>query len=785
MRTSITRPSVAVSLLLLLAACAAAPPDERLGEGESAVLVGGIGGTSSTGGVIGPPAPTFADNTFTVRALGNRCVDFGGQAFWAVGAPVMIYGCNGTVAQQVRVKELDATHDVELRVQGLYCIGVRGGRVAAGLPLELQACNGSPGQRFAFDGDAIMMGYQRSGRVTREVVIEPDADGTAQRTPLVVGTQEASPAEYFRMQAVDGSGASPTIGFVKVATEAALDRALTFGWGTVIELDDRASITLTGATTKLLHEGTTLRGYRSGTYQGPEVIYPAMPTGGFTLFDVSEDHVRITGFRLRGGSRDTSSHPDVYAMTLHDGHDILVDHIDGSDWTTAFINVLGSDFADLQVCGTTFPAYPRPTPIRAIGNFIHHNTADGAGYGFVVGQGAFALARGNVMYMNRHSVAADGWGTTGYAAQDNFVLSDAPGYGFFGNNYEQDFDKHGTLDPGHWNDGLSDDYVDIGWNTFLGANRYNVDERGTPCRFTAIHDNVFRQAQSNAIRSRTTVPVRLSIYADQFGAPDPTGDLAVGDFDGDHIDDVFVGTGTGWWFSSGGQAEWRFLNRMPEHASSLRFGDFDNDGRTDVLALHGGNLDVSWAGVSAWQTINVVGWALSDLAVGDFDGDHYADLFLATGSTWFYAPGGRNWQVFASSSYRTPQLRFGDFTGDGKTDVLGVVANQWQIVRGGGSFWEPLRSALTPTLDGLVVADFDGDGFADVARQYGSTWQYAARGWGGFVTLRNTADALVGSPVGRFDGDAKSDVLVWSGLHWAIAPAARDPLAILSRQDMR
>jgi hypothetical protein len=33
----------------------------------------------------------------------------------------------------------------------------------------------------------------------------------------------------------------------------------------------------------------------------------------------------------------------------------------------------------------------------------------------------------------------------------------------------------------------------------------------------------------------------------------------VGDFDGDRIDDVFLSTGATWWFSSGGQAEWRLL----------------------------------------------------------------------------------------------------------------------------------------------------------------------------------------------------------------------------------
>src|SRR5262249_43144418 len=48
--------------------------------------------------------------------------------------------------------------------------------------------------------------------------------------------------------------------------------------------------------------------------------------------------------------------------------------------------------------------------------------------------------------------------------------------------------------------------------------------------------------------------------------PDPSqtcssGDFGVGDFDGDGVDDLFLGTGAGWWFSAGGKTEWRFLNR--------------------------------------------------------------------------------------------------------------------------------------------------------------------------------------------------------------------------------
>jgi hypothetical protein len=77
------------------------------------------------------------------------------------------------------VREIDDTHDLKLLVQSLFCIGVRGGIVAVGRQLELQVCdNAAPAQRFAFDGDAILMGTQSDGRVSRNFVIEPELDYT-------------------------------------------------------------------------------------------------------------------------------------------------------------------------------------------------------------------------------------------------------------------------------------------------------------------------------------------------------------------------------------------------------------------------------------------------------------------------------------------------------------------------------------------------------------------------------------------------------------------------------
>jgi hypothetical protein len=144
---------------------------------------------------------SLVDSPFTIRGLGGKCVDFGGEAYWAIGSPVFLYSCNGTSAQRVRVVELaDGTHDVTLRAGARFCIGIRD-TPRVGVALELQACNDGPRQRFALDGDAIYAGTQSSGRVNREFVVAASQGRSIDRTPLVLALQETTDAEYFGLKA--------------------------------------------------------------------------------------------------------------------------------------------------------------------------------------------------------------------------------------------------------------------------------------------------------------------------------------------------------------------------------------------------------------------------------------------------------------------------------------------------------------------------------------------------------------------------------------------------------
>lgn len=280
-------------LPILIAGCGVETRDDAASaESDLGGIVVGGGGNLR----ISPQSPI---RPFFVHALGSRCLDFGGQASWAVGSAVILYGCNGSVAQQVNVVETDlASHDVELRVQNLFCIGVRGGVAALGQPLELQTCNGSPAQRFALDGDAILTGAMESGHVRRDFVVEPAGDVTSARTPLIVGARDLNDAEYFRFRAVDGSATYPTSGFVFVSAtawdhEATLTFALQRGWGTVVEIDPSVPFVI-ASDTRRIAAGTTLRGYRKYTDQGPEIVYTGSDASAFLADRVPSTHTAAT-----------------------------------------------------------------------------------------------------------------------------------------------------------------------------------------------------------------------------------------------------------------------------------------------------------------------------------------------------------------------------------------------------------------------------------------------------------------------------------------------------------
>ena len=495
-------------------------------------------------------------------------------------------------------------------------------------------------------------------------------------------------------------------------------------------------------------------------------------------------------------------------------------------------DVLSNGANSPQTCSCTIvdPTTQKPTPVaddtatlanvKIARNFLHHNQESGFGYGSVMSHGGRAVVLANTFLGNRHAIASSGEPHNEYRAWYNLVETYVPDYtwaeagSLSDRGRQQDFDMHGTGSGGYG--GVGGYGLDIAANTFLGGNRFNFELRGHPCHTIYFRDNVTERTQTSgggnvinfhnvgspgipfhvhgpdmATSPVTTAPDdAVSQVFDEYnqfgnsnpGYTNPGVRLAVGDFDGDGVQDLFMATGTAWYYSPGGVAEWRFLNAQSDNIDKLLFGDFDGDGRTDVVRKDGNRLMVSWGGESDWEVLNAgpVMSSISDMAVGHFTdrdprqkGPWRDDIFLADGKQWFVSEAGSGpFVVVQTSSFRVKDLRFGNFDKDPKTDVMGVVDGRWQFSSGARSSWTPMAVSLTSTVAPLVVADFNGDGLSDIAMSSGGLWRVSYGGatpWSSHVVANANGCRLLfftlpnAAGVGRFKGTSDSQALVWNG----------------------
>ena len=733
-----------------------------------------------------------APNLFYFKSYMGRCLDFGPPPHMP-GAPVFIFDCNGTVAQQVDVQELPTlgAYQVLLRA-GNLCIGVDSAKIAVGEALLLQTCGNSAGQIFALDGDSILLDSNLDLAVQLKDAV------TKSRTPLVVGSRSVSDTELWDIVAVDGSSRRPTSAFVQVTSEADLrQRLANAGPGMVIEIQSDISFSNLAAPLPI-SERVTIRGDRRGVLLGPQISLSSGPDGA-GLFITNGDHARITGLRLRGPGRDRTA-PGLKGVNAQAAFSTLIDHNDISDWVTSDIDLNG-DQADVLTCPVTLPV--RSQIVRIFRNYIHDSPN---AYGVVSGSGSNPLIFGNTFQKTHDSVASDGFAFSAYSAASNL---------FMPANEDYDVDMHGeTGDPKKSHDfgGIGGLGAEVLNNTFLGTGKINFSVRGTPCSgaLDTFYGNVVVRDIAGAIfvvpdgkqgqdalvpwaEVRAKTPF-LRVNS-QFSIPNPTQLFLVGDFDGDGKDDLFMATGAGWYYSPGANAEWRFLSAKTETIGSLLLGDFEGDGRVDVFTQIGDKWMVSWGGRSDWQLlaehhgaeVNGAIRGMLDFVIGDFVGDKKADVFYADGTNWWVSEGGTGpFTFYATSSFKLPDLLFGDFDGDGKTDVAGVVANQWMFVPAKGPHqWTPLRSKLTNTMAGLIAADFDGNGKTDIARSIGGIVDVSRDGTGDWERLNQLSSDRSIVAIGRFDDAPGADILIWNRNYLEALSGGSGAPARQSRQDMR
>ena len=184
--------------------------------------------------------------------------------------------------------------------------------------------------------------------------------------------------------------------------------------------------------------------------------------------------------------------------------------------------------------------------------------------------------------------------------------------------YTHQFDMHGTETcfPGHKNCGDGGHSMYIRHNTFLYTAGDAIKLRGTPQLGMFVESNVFahdilRRDDFDVLDGLSATGCTLGVLAacadvrddvdfliataveqtktglftsDNLVGVNGMNELGTCDFDGDGLNDTFMATGATWWFSSGGDRPWVYLNTSTKRRAEVTLGQFDGDNRCDVLA---------------------------------------------------------------------------------------------------------------------------------------------------------------------------------------------------------
>ena len=584
--------------------------------------------------------------------------------------------------------------------------------------------------------------------------------------------------------------------------------------GTTVRLAPDVALDLTGHTAVVLAAGVTITSWRSavpgvktpirdpdGRELGGEArtpllpgprIYTTKPNGVFevlcsTARQDNPDHVRISGLRLIGPNQnvvdDDAIHP--IAIKIDSCVDIEISNMEIAGWSGTGVYV-----------DDTYDRLGKVDQIRIHDNFIHHNQHRGReGYGVAVETGAWAQIERNVFDFNRHAIKADG-NAGGYWAEQNLVLKGG-GYHKFG-FYTHLFDVHGNDNCGirgffndsAWNCGQAAENVWIRRNAFQYIQTNAIKIRGTPKYGASIVGNVFAHPADREAVGLTQGTKNIELK-DNVKGFDPYGKYGVCDFDGDGIDDLFLATGTSWWFSSGGRRQWTYLFDATERLNQVRLAYVDGDSRCDVVAQGTNGWSISSGGRGEWQSLGNFGVPLSEVVLGRFAGPPDAvpgrtrqathAFRRAPNGQWYLTPlSSPAWQPVNSSSFPLSALHFGDFTGDGITDVLAVVGGRWGISESATGSWRTLNPALGSDLSEVLIADVDNDNRDDIVRMDDcckagrGTWEVSWGGrtpWTKLVVLTGLSvdyHAAEGASyiyryAGRFDAAGGRDLLVIGG----------------------
>ena len=244
--------------------------------------------------------------------------------------------------------------------------------------------------------------------------------------------------------------------------------------------------------------------------------------------------------------------------------------------------------------------------------------------------------------------------------------------------------------------------------------------------------------------SDVTAEARLPEMQASAAPANTPGAIAVGDFDGDGIDDLFLSV----WSPEQRKMDTRLYRirgrefsdvtpqtgiALPEGAAFATFADFDNDGRLDLFTIGGDQRPHlfrndgkgKFQDVSATSGISNAGGARKGVFV-DLDHDGDLDLILVGGpSLFFYRNNadGTFTEMAKDVGLTTPvastnDAAFADFDDDGRIDLFVVGANGAALYRNAGNrqLSNAIASSGIDVKSGAAVAvgDYNNDGSFDV-----------------------------------------------------------------------
>lgn len=527
--------------------------------------------------------------------------------------------------------------------------------------------------------------------------------------------------------------------------------------GDIVYVADDARIDLTDHGDHCIPGGVWLAGGRGingaagGLLYAQQALRPMLKTCG--------DSIRVTGLRFLGN--DPNQCPPEYPNNCPQADN--TGGVNCRDCTSPSIGVIVENATDIEfdnneMAGWAHAAiYARnTTDLHIHHNDIHHTQRQGLGYGVVLMRGGSdvvdTLVEHNRFDYNRHAIAGSGERGQSYIARNNLVERHANGHVF---------DMHGSnenVDDGtQW----AGTHIEIYDNTVLVDDQYTMVIRGRPEEGAWLYDNCL--APSGPDTAALQRFYTGSFHVDE----NPAGQSAPNQY-GQGPDDC---ERERWCFAPAGAGPWTYGAVSRRGVQHLALGDFNGDGVADVFTSHNDQWRVVYGASGSWQDLNNSNVPFDQLVLADFTGDGKTDIFNATGSQWRMSAGATgSWQTLRSATESADELLFGDFTGDGKTDVFHATGSQWRISPGGTGAWQNLNSSSVTS--GMAVGDFNGDGVADIFRGNGSTWQVSYGGtssWENLISSGLQAHHLL---FGDFTGDGITDVIRPTNDRWRISQGA-------------